>query len=474
MSKSNSYSSTYCPGPINRRSFLQTGAIGLGGIGLADVLRLRAEASATNSPAPDTSVILVFLAGGLPHMETFDMKPEAPSEYRGEFRPMPTNVPGIDVCELLPLHAKTADRFSLIRSITHDFSGHDGGQKRVMTGRIPRTPAGFINDAPAGAAVVAKMREKFVTGVPSNILMRDVNRVGVHVYSLGSAYLGPSYHPFDISGDPSTPTFQVDNLSLSNEVATRLDDRRALLDGLDNLRRSVDQSGVMQAMDKYGQQAYQLLTNERARAAFDLSQEATKTRERYGHHAWGQRALLARRLVEAGSSFVTVIMENPEPGNINRSSSLGYNWDCHATSCHIFNDTRWRLPYLDQAVTGLIEDVYQRGLDKKVLVVVMSEFGHTPRINYGINPTTGALQPGRDHWPQAQAVLVSGGGLRMGQVVGSTNAKGEVPKDRPLTPNDLWATIYRHLGIDYTHAFLDHSGRPMPILPFGEPIRELI
>jgi uncharacterized protein (DUF1501 family) len=175
-------------------------------------------------------------------------------------------------------------------------------------------------------------------------------------------------------------------------------------------------------------------------------------------------------LVEAGSSFVTVILENPEPANMDR---LSYNWDCHAVSVNVFVDCRWRLPYLDQTVTALIEDLYQRGLDKKVLVIVMGEFGHTPRINYAVGGKSGVIQPGRDHWPQAQSVLVSGGGLRMGQVVGSTNAKGEVPKDRPLTPNDLWATIYRHLAIDYTHSFLDHSGRPMPILPFGEPISEL-
>ena len=473
MSKSNRYFSAHCPGPTTRRSFLQTGAIGFGGIGLADFLRLRAEASADRVAAPDTSVILVWLSGGLSHLDTYDMKPKAPSEYRGEFRPIHTNVPGIDICELLPLHARIADKFSLIRSISHDFSDHGGGNKRFMTGRIPRKPVDFINDAPAGPAIIAKMREQFDTGLPSNAVLADHHRTGVHVYSLGAAYLGPSYHPFEVPGDPSKSDFRVQNLSLSNDVAARLNDRRTLLSGLDNLSRSVDASGIMQCMDKYNRQAYDLLTSEKARAAFDLSREDAKTRERYGHHAWGQRALLGRRLVEAGSSFVTVVMENPVPG-VPTAPGFVYNWDCHATSCHIFNDMRWRLPYLDQAVTALIEDVYQRGLDKKVMVVVAAEFGHTPRINYGRTREDTPIQPGRDHWPQAQSVLVSGGGLRMGQVVGSTNAKGEVPKDRPLTPNDLWATIYRHLAIDYTHSFLDHSGRPMPILPFGDPISELI
>jgi hypothetical protein len=474
MSSSMDRPDVHCKGPISRRSFLEIGSVGLGGLGLADLLRLRAEAStASGQTDSDTSVILMWLPGGLPHMEMYDMKPEAPAEFRGEFRPVHTNVPGIDVCELMPLHTKVADRFSLIRSISHEFPDHTDGHKRVMTGRLPKNRTNFVNDAPAGASIVAKMREKSDRGLPHNVLIADNNRTGVDVYALGAAYLGPSYHPFEIPGDPSKPEFKVRNLSLSNEVAARLDDRRTLLDGLDQLRRNVDRSGAMEAMDNYNQQAYQLLTNEKARKAFDLSLEDTKTRERYGNHTWGQRALMARRLVEAGSSFVTVVLENPW-GEQPPPFGGVYNWDCHAVNCHIFTDFRWRIPYYDQALTALIEDVYQRGIDRKVLIVAMGEFGHTPRINYALGLATGLMQPGRDHWPSAMSVLVSGGGLRMSQVIGSTNAKGEVSKDRPLTPSDLWATVYRHLGIDYNHAFLDHSGRPMPILPFGEPIHELI
>jgi hypothetical protein len=460
-----------CSGPVSRRSFLQTGAIGLTGLGLADLLRLRAEANTAGNNAPDTSVILIWLSGGLPHMDMYDMKPEAPAEFRGEFRPIHTGVPGIDVCELLPLHAKNAERFSLIRSISHDFADHGGGHKRLMTGRIPRSPVGNVNDAPAGAAIVAKMREKLDRGMPSNVLIAEDYRTEVDAFALGSAYLGPSYHPFEIPGDPSQPNFQVRNLGIAREMATRLDDRRTLLHGLDNLRRTIDQSGAMTAMDTYNQRAYQLLTDEKARKAFDLSLEAPKTREHYGNNAWGQQILLARRLVEAGSSFVTLGLEDTRA---QRPFGAGFNWDCHAVNCNVFTDIRWKLPRLDSAVAALIEDLYERGLDKKVMVVVTGEFGHTPRINYAVGSFTGVMQPGRDHWPQAMSVLVSGGGMRTGQVIGSTNAKGEDTKDRPLTPNDLWATIYRHLGIDYTHAFLDHSGRPMPILPFGEPIRELI
>jgi hypothetical protein len=467
---------TPCPGPVSRRSFLEVGAIGLGGLGLADFLRLRAEAStAARRADPDTSVIMLWLPGGLSHMDMYDLKPDAPSEYRGPFRPIRTNVSGIDVSELLPLHAQMADKFSLIRSISHDFVGHTNGSKHVMTSRLPKRPNDFVNEAPAGASIVAKMREHIHRGVPHNVMLADANRTNAvdGWYALGASYLGPAYRPFEVLGNPNESGFKVQNLSVSTEMAARLNDRRTLLGGLDQIRREIDRSGNMAAMDRFNTMAYDLLTSERARSAFDLSKEDPKLRERYGNHAWGQRTLLARRLVEAGSSFVTVVLEHPTPGTPSLPGRT-YNWDCHAINCHVFDDLRWKLPLLDQLVTALIEDIHQRGLDKKVLVLVLGEFGHTPRINYGIGTDSHVIQPGRDHWPRASSILVAGGGMRTGQVVGSTNTKGEVPKDRPLTPNDLWATIYRHLGIDYNHSFLDHTGRPMPILPFGDPIAELI
>jgi uncharacterized protein (DUF1501 family) len=192
-------------------------------------------------------------------------------------------------------------------------------------------------------------------------------------------------------------------------------------------------------------------------------------------HAWGQRCLLARRLVEHGASFVTMVLENPYQSGLPVARDGVYNWDSHAVNCHLFNDLKNRLPIYDRCVSALIEDLYARGLDRKVLLIVTGEFGRTPRITYDTGTQTGVKQPGRDHWPQAMAVLVAGGGLKVGQVVGSTNAKGEHPKDRPLTPNDLWATMFRHLGIDHENTFfLDHSGRPMPVLPSGQPIRELV
>lgn len=477
-----------CRGPQSRRSFMQVGALGLGGFSLADALRLRAgagdrvgagdRARATGAPAAatatsDTSVIFVWLPGGPPHMEMYDMKPEAPLDYRGEFRPVATNVPGIEVCELMPRHARIADKYNIVRSIAHAFADHGGGHKRFLTGRDPASPVGFVNDAPAVGSIVAKCREQLDVGLPNYISGTDAGRAAVDTYSFGAAYLGPAYVPFNIPGDPSEPKFEVRNISLSHELADRLDDRVRLMSGFDRLRRAIDQGGAMQAGDEFNQRALALLTSNRARDAFDLSRESDALRDRYGRHAWGQRALLARRLVEAGCSFVTMVMENPYVSGVPFLKEGTYNWDSHAVNCHLFDDARVRLPIYDQAVTALIEDVYERGLDRKVLVVVTGEFGRTPRINSQPGTQTGVMQPGRDHWPNAMSLIVCGGGMKTGQVIGATTSKGEEPKDRRLSPNDLWATVYQHLGIDFRQSFPDHTGRPMPILPFGEVIPEL-
>lgn len=463
-----------CPGPVSRRSFLEAGSLGLGMLGLGDYLKLRAEQPGAGSTAPDTSVIFIWLPGGPPHMEMYDMKPEAPAEYRGLFSPIATSVPGLQVCELLPRHAQCAYRYTIIRSIAHEFADHGGGHKRFLTGRMPATPTGFVNDAPAVGSIVARCRERMSSPLPNYISGTEPGRAGVDVYSFGAAYLGPSYTPFNVPGDPGEPGFSVRNLSVDQSAAGRLEDRVLLLNGFDRLRRGIDESGVMQAMDQFNRQAVSMLTSDQARRAFDLSQEPAELRDRYGRHCWGQRALLARRLVEAGCSFVTMVMENPYQSGVPWLKNGTYNWDSHAVNCHLFDDALVRFPIYDQAVTALVEDLYARGLDKRVLLVVTGEFGRTPRINSTVGSQTGVMQPGRDHWPQAMSMLVAGGGMRTGQVIGSTNSKGEEPKERPLTPNDLWATVYRHLGIDWTQSFPDHSGRPMPILPFGEPIAELL
>lgn len=462
-----------CPGPVSRRGFLQAGAVGLAGMGLSRLLELQAQAAVPGHD-PETACIFVWLPGGPPHLDMYDMKPDQGVEIRGEFRPIPTNVPGIDVCELFPRHARVADKFSIIRSVHHTFADHGGGHKRFMTGRDPREPTGFINDYPACGSMIARMVESHNAGVPNYVLIVDGGRQQIDTFSLGTAYLGPSYAPFPVPGDPSDKGFEVQNLSLAAEMENRLLDRDALLSGLDRLRKEVDQSGAMRAMDHFGRAATELLLGTQARRAFDLSTESKETKARYGHHAWGYRALMARRLVEAGCKFVTVIMENPYVSGVPQLTEGVYNWDSHAVNCHLFRDARVRFPIYDQVVTALIEDVYARGLDKRVLLVVTGEFGRTPRIENNVGTQTGVRQPGRDHWPQSMSLIVSGGGLRMGQVVGSTNSRGEEPRDRPLSPNDLWATIFQHLGIDHQYSLIDHNGRPMPILPNGEPIVELV
>ena len=476
----------YCSGPVTRRAAMQFGSLALGGLGLADLFRLQARAAApvpaagvksvtrgTSRGKEDNAVIFVWLPGGPPHMEMYDLKPEAPLEYRGAFSPIHTNVPGIDVGELLPLHARCADKFNIIRSIAHQFADHGGGHKRFLTGRDPKEPTGFVNDYPAVGSMVCKMVEKRKRGIPNYVCGTDNGRQGIDVFSFGSSYLGNAVHPFMVPGDPSAADFKVNNLAPTAGLETRLESRVDLLSKFDRWRRTAADRTVMDSMDEFNRRALELVTSEKARKAFDLSQEPTAVRERYGMHAYGQRALMARRLVEAGVTFVTMVMENPNvPGGLPKHVS--YNWDSHAVNCHIFDDAKVRFPYYDQAVTALIEDLYARGLDRRVLLVVTGEFGRTPRVSYSVGTQTGVMQPGRDHWPNSMSMIVSGGGMRTGQVIGATNAKGEYPVDRAMTPNDLWASVLLHLGIDAHHAFLDHAGRPMPILPFGEPIAELL
>ena len=457
----------YCPGPLSRRDFLKFGALGLAGVGAAGVTPWKLSASGPGDPTADNAVIFVWLPGGPPHMEMYDLKPDAPDEYRGEFRPIRTIVPGIEVSEHLPMHARVADRFTIIRSIAHGFADHGGGHKRFLTGRDPQQPTGFVNDYPMVGSMVSKVKGQRANGIPSYIAGMDGGREGIDVFSFGSSYLGPSVHPFTVPGDPSDGRFAVRNLNRvldEEQLGHRLD----LLQRLDSMPNSRDASGAMESIDVNRQRALGVLNSEATRQAFDLSRESSRVRERYGMHRYGQRALLARRLVEAGATFVTMVMENPSPPGGGFPTDVTYNWDSHAVNCHLFTDSKYRFPFYDRAVTALIEDLYDRGLDRRVLLIVTGEFGRTPRITYSNG------RPGRDHWPSAMSLIVSGGGLKTGQVIGSTNSRGEHPKDRPMSPNDLWATMFHHLGIDANQtSFLDHSGRPMSILPYGGVIPEL-
>lgn len=452
-----------CSGPMARRDFLRVGSFGLGGLALCDLMRLRANAE-TKTPA-NTSVILLWLSGGPSQLETYDLKPNAPVEYRGEFRPINSVVSGVDFCEHFPLQAKIADKFSLIRSVRPNYQDHGPGTWRFLSGRMQPVSA---SDGPAHfpeiGSIVSWARREQRNELPQFISQR-------RIFHEGHAYLGPAYAPFIVGGGmrgpfPDEPGFKVENLTL--RTANRLDDRRALLRGLDSLRRNVDASGAMAAMDQFDQQAIDLLTGHKAQAAFDLGQESPQVRDRYGRHHWGQSALLARRLAEAGCGLIQMnLLSIYKSGRYN---NLADNWDDHSQAVrgNIFDAMRRRLPVLDRTVAALIEDIYERGLEKQIMVVVTGEFGRTPRVS------TASGHPGREHWGGAMSILVSGGGLKTGQVVGATNARAEVPQTRPLDPNDLLATIYRFLGIRTEDSILDSRGRPMPILPFGQPIKELV
>ena len=465
---------SFCPGPVSRRSFMEIGGAACG-LGLAGLLEAKAKSVPSGLSGKDTSVIFVWLPGGPPHMEMYDMKPEAPKEYRGQFMPIKTKVPGMDVCELLPQHAKVADKFNIIRSIHHGFADHGGGHKRFLTGRKPATPTGTLNNTPCVGSMASAVLDgkRDTNGLPNYVVMGNGRVNSVDTFAFGSAYLGSHTHPFRISADPNAPNFKVENLTLERAVRDRLGDRASLLGGFDKMRRDVDASGLADSMDVFNQRALSMMTSQTVRDAFDLSKEKDAVRDRFGRHEWGQRAILARRLVERGVPWVTVVMENPYVSGIKMPKYGTYNWDSHAVNCHLYDDARRRFPIYDKVVTAMIEDLYARGLDKRVLLVVTGEFGRTPRITVRSGSQTKVDQPGRDHWPKAMSMLVSGGGMRTGQIIGTTNKKGEYPVERAMTPNDLWATVYEHLGVDYTHEFPDHAGRPMPMLPFGAPIPEL-
>ena len=443
-----------CDG-ITRRNMLRGGALGVGGITLADLFRMQAlaaESGEYRTTPSKKSVILLWQNGGPSHLETYDLKPNAVREIRGPFSPIKTNVPGMELCELLPMHAKIADKFTLIRSCSHNYAGHNDGIPVMMSGYPNWDESKNESVHPEIGAVVSRVFGQCHHGMPVACGMGATHYS--YVPTTATGYWGNMYRP---------PT--VSEKGLQNATATvdgrRLDDRQTLLGQIDRLRTDLD-AGAMNSFDAFNRQAFEIIGGDRARVAFDLSKEDPKTRARYGE-GWAQQALLARRLVEAGVSFVTVGV----PGG-----KEIYNWDDHAVNGDLPTAMRERLPGLDQAVTALIEDIYQRGLDEEVLVIVTGEFGRTPRGNEQKGSSTGKLNWGRDHWPHAMSILVSGGGKRMGQIIGATNSKGEHPIQRELTPQNFRSMIFHHLGIDYRQTFNDAAGRPIHI-SYGDHIPEL-
>ncbi|MCH2571189.1 MAG: DUF1501 domain-containing protein [Planctomycetes bacterium] len=461
-----------CPGPLGRRELLKLGWGGFSSLSIPLLLKLRSAAAAPPS-TPPTSIILVWLRGGGSHLDTFDPKPQSASEYRGPYQTIQTRNGDLHITELLPRLAQISNRYTLLRSMAHTGGGHPSGSLQVLSGDKDRQdkPRPVLPDF---MSVAHYLRNDPSRKIPNYIGVNAVTRYDSFTIA-GPAYLGPAFEPFKITGDPSKPQFHVPNVGLPTAaLAQRLQRRVDLKDGLDRMSRFTDQDPKMHALDAYQHQALNLLTNPNARIAFDLNREPKSVRERYGNHQWGQQCLLARRLVEAGVEIITTTFDGPLCGRVS-------NWDDHAVNHHVFKALSFRAPYFDQAVSALIEDIYNRGMDRNVLVVVTGEFGRTPKISHvassggGVaSAPRGTVQPGRDHWPHANTMLFSGGGLNTGQVIGGTDARGEYVTDRRVGVGDFLATIYRHLNIDYEHTMIeDFTGRPIPILNEGTPIPEL-
>jgi uncharacterized protein (DUF1501 family) len=458
---------------MQRREFLRAGLAGFGGLTLPGLFRLRALANRPATPER-TAVILVWMRGGCSHLDTYDPKPDAPSEYRGPFAPIATRTPGLHITELLPRHARVAHRFSLLRSVAHTGGGHPAGSLQMLSGD-PDAPDKLRPVYPDFMSVANYLHSDPGRPLPNYVGVNPI--VNYDNFTIaGPAYVGEGYGPFAVTGDASAPGFRVPNVGIADaRVLETLRTRLSLQKQLDTIRRDLDRSGTMQAMDRFEAQAVNLLTSRAAATAFDLSREDPRVRERYGLNQWGQQLLMARRLVEAGVEIITSTFDGPLCGRVG-------NWDDHAVNHNVFEGMKYRTPVFDQAVSTLISDLHERGLDKRVLLIVTGEFGRTPKISYVASTGAGAasapagtVQPGRDHWPSATSLLFSGGGIAEGEIIGATDSRGEQAIERRVGVQDFLATVYRHLGVDAERvAFNNFSGRPIPILADGKPIRELL
>ena len=444
-----------CAG-ATRRAALKAGFLGAAGLALPDFLRAKAADPAVSN---DKAVILIWLDGGPSQLETFDPKPDAPAEYRGPFGVAKTPVPGVFLSALMPEVAKRFDKVSVVRSLFHDNGDHFAAAHWMTTGRFGSNAANQAQKYPSVGSYVARVKGANNTQLPAYVGLPAAETIYLFPGYMGAAYLGGAFNPFDVdrerkylgANDPTRVRSPKWLGTLSGGTAAA--DRTPLLAKFDTIRRDVDASGLMATMDRFQQQAIDVVLGSAARVAFDIDREDPKAADRYGQSPWGRYTLMARRLVEAGVSFVTVDMPH---------------WDDHA---NIEKAHGIKVPTVDKAVAALIDDLSDRGMLDRVMVLVMGEFGRTPRINKG---QPGLDVPGRDHWGNAISALIAGGGITPGVVVGRTNDKAEHPVDRPLKPGALLATVYHQLGIDPRQTFKDHTGRPHPILDDPEPIRELV
>jgi uncharacterized protein (DUF1501 family) len=424
-----------CEG-TTRREFLKIGTLGAGALTLPGLLAARAAAKTAGKPVKQTSVVWVWLAGGPTHIETFDPHMRAPVEYRSTTGEVTTRLSGVTIGGTFPKIGSVADKMAFVRSFAHNNSGHVGGTHFINTGYDNRSiDNGGAPARPSIGSIVARVRgtNHLITGMPTFVAL-DRLRSGID----GPAFLGASYSPFDPSGQA------LKNLSLAVSEK-RVDDRRMLLTSLDRLKSSVDRSGAMEGMDRFEQQAFNLVLGG-APEAFNLSKENKKTLARYGK-GLGEKLLRARRLVEAGCGFVTL--------------SYG-GWDMHQ---QIERGIKLRSPELDRAVAAFVQDIHERGLADRILLVVTGEFGRTPKVN---------KNAGRDHWAPLSTLAMAGGGLKMGQVVGESAPKGDVPKSNPIRPQDLMATVFHVLGIDRGVQFINNAGRPVYMIEDGKPIEALV
>jgi hypothetical protein len=441
----------------DRRSFVKAGLLGSMGLSLSQLLRSEAQAvpAATKSAGRPNSVIILWMRGGPSHIDMWDPKPDATVEVRGEFGTMPTNVPGVNLIDLLPLSAKMMNKWAIIRSLTHHDSGHSSGDQICFTG-YNAGPRPDENVYPSCGSIVSKQLGHLCRTMPPYVMIPKM------VPGAGSAYLGVAHKPFETQADPANEgPFRIPDFSFPEGVTLeQVGDRKGLLHSFDALRREVDNSGQLEAVDRYQQKAWDILTSSAAREAFDLDKEPFRVRDRYGFMprfdpgaldrcgcpAWSQRILLARRLVEAGVRLVTVDLRW---------------WDTHVKgfeSLKLGFLDRW-----DRAYTALIEDLETRGLLDTTMVLAWGEFGRTPKVNNNA---------GRDHYSNAFSAAMAGGGIRGGTIVGASDAKGAFPKADPKSPQDVLATVYRHLGVDTKADYLN-NGRPIPVLPSGKPIDDL-